>query len=301
MKTVVFLNAHSRQGGRLAERVSKELPTIIKDHQIIETIIVNDSLDFEHALKKLKAFKSFDCVIVGSGDGTIVAVLNALKHRRDIIYGFIPLGTSNTFVRSLGLPPDYKKAMRVIKNGVHTKASLGKVSNHLFANIAGIGLPVRVSNSVSNKTKRYLGDVAYVITGLKELVTHNSFKCEVKFDGKTEVFYSHHLLIANGPYHGGLALSKELSAFDNTLLIVSFGTNSGRLRYAKSIVRFGLEKHLNDPDTKIFPVTSANITTHPVRHIEVDGETVGKTPALFTVKQNAIAVFVPKQKVLSRK
>lgn len=295
MKTAIVLNTHSRQAGKLAEQVTKLLKKQLNDHEIVKVIIIKNLDKLDKHLDELSRIKNLECVIVGSGDGTLVAVLNKLKNRKNLVYGFLPLGTSNTFVRSLGISADYKKAIKNINNGHTSKVSLGEVNGHLFANMAGVGLPVRVSENISNTTKKYLGPIAYILSGLSNLMFHQAFSCDIKADGKNIQFRTHHLLIANAPYHGDLPVSKKASAYNNQLVIVSFGTGKSRLKYTKSMLRFGLQNHTKDPDTKIIPFKKATIKTKPIRKVEIDGEVVTKTPAKLLIRPKAITVFTPKK------
>lgn len=285
----------------MVNRVAEELSKLLPDHQIVETIVVRKLDDMETSLNRLKRHKRLQCVIVGGGDGTLITVLDAMKDRHGVTYGFLPLGTSNTFVRSLGIPLTYEDAVKIIQKGYVRKSSLGEINGRIFANMAGIGLPVQVSDKISNTAKRYLGTAAYVTSGIHQLAKHEAFKCEVRTPKETITFTTHHLLIANGPYHGHIPVTESLSVHDDKLMLISFGTDESKLRYAKSMIRLGLERHLNDPDTRIFPITTATITTEPEQEIEADGEVIAKTPAKVQIKKSAIRVFVPAEKSRSRK
>ena len=138
MRTVLFINAHSRQARKRADDVIENLKDI-KKFNIIDVIVVEHLEQIDDYLARLAKIKRLQCVIVGSGDGTIVAVLNALKNRKKIVFGFLPLGTSNTFVRSIGLPLNADDALDVIRKQKIRPASLGSVNDIIFANIAGVG------------------------------------------------------------------------------------------------------------------------------------------------------------------
>ncbi len=296
MKTVIILNSHSRQAGKLIDEVILDLKKQLASHDIVKIIVIKNLKNLNRALDGVSKMKNLECVIIGSGDGTLVAVLDKLKNRSNINYGFLPLGTSNTFVRSLGLPDDYKKAIKIIGKGFTQKVSLGEANGHIFANMAGVGLPVRVSENISNKTKRIFGPLAYMFSGVSNLIFHRSFRCTIKSDNQTINLETHHLLIANAPYHGDLPVTKKASAYNNQLAIISFGTDKSRLRYIKSMLRFGLQNHLTDPDTKILPVKQAKITTYPKRKVEIDGEVATNTPLKVRVLPQAISVFVPQKR-----
>jgi YegS/Rv2252/BmrU family lipid kinase len=227
---------------------------------------------------------------VGSGDGTIVAVLNAL-HDRKITYGFLPLGTSNTFVRSLGLPLTYPLARRVILRQQARPASLGAINGKLFANIAGIGIPTEVTKTTTNKIKKILGPFAYVVNGVKALIGSQAIYCHVVNDDINEHFYTHYLLFANGRYHGNLPLGKEVSAYNDKLVLMAFGVSQKRRHNAEALVRLFFRRYKKAPQVRTIPFERLYITTKPKQRIEADGEIMSQTPATIEIKKNAINVF----------
>src|SRR5574338_669941 len=106
MHTVVFINSHSRQAAKHVAAIRRYFQRANQPFEILDFVVIDELDKLDESLEKLTRTKNLQAVIVGSGDGTIVAVLNALKHRPDIVYGFLPLGTSNTFARSLNIPLD---------------------------------------------------------------------------------------------------------------------------------------------------------------------------------------------------
>lgn len=290
MRTVLFINAHSRQAKKLADTVTESIKSIDK-LKVVDVIIVEQLGQIDEYLKRLAKTRRLQCVIVGSGDGTIVAVLNALKNKNKIVFGFLPLGTSNTFVRSIGLPLDIDEALEVVRKQKIRPASLGSVNGLIFANIAGVGLPVRVARNLTNRTKKYLGPFAYLVSGLKELISHTAFYCTIESDKGSESFYTHYLLIANGKWHGPVAVSNYASVYRNQLVILAVGTNQSRWKYAVSMIRFGLGKHHNDPNVRVIPLKEARIITRPNRAVEADGEVITATPAEVKIIKDAIKVF----------
>lgn len=290
LRTALFLNAHSRQARKIYNSVVDDFVKKQKKFEIVEVIVVKNLKQMDYHLDVLKSIKQLDCVIVGSGDGTIVAVLNALRDR-DITYGFLPLGTSNTFIRSLGLPLAYPRAKDVILKQQAKAASLGVVNGILFANIAGVGVPSKVTENLSNRVKRFLGPFAYIVSGVKALVKHPAFYCHITNDEINEGFYTHYLLLANGKYHGNIPLGKEVSAYNDQLMLIAFGTSTNRLHNVQAMLSLLFRRHQKDKRVRMIPFASARITTQPRRNIEADGEVISRTPATVEIKKNAIKVF----------
>lgn len=290
MRTVVFINTHSRQGAANVDAVRAFFERKHSPFKLLDFIVVENLKDFDACIKKLKQHTTVECVIVGSGDGTIVTILNALKDRKELTYGFLPLGTSNTFVKSLGLPSRVEEVLELLPKGHVNSASLGSINGKLFANIADIGVPTKVAENVTNKEKKYLGPVAYVTSGIREMLRHDAIWCELEINGKRETFYTHQVLIANGKYRGPIAISKKTSAFSDTLTL-GYSASISRWTYAKDMLAFLTGKKSQRPSLVLKPIESAVLLTKPVQNIQADGEVIGKTPAKIKIIKNAIQVI----------
>src|SRR5215207_4712026 len=99
MRTVVFINSHSRQASKNLAAVQKAFSKPGLKFKVIDFIVVEDLEKFDLYLQKLRTRKDMECVFIGSGDGTLNTVINVLRDRKDIVYGFLALGTTNAFVR----------------------------------------------------------------------------------------------------------------------------------------------------------------------------------------------------------
>jgi diacylglycerol kinase (ATP) len=287
MHTVVLINAHSRKARKLLPQIRHDLHEL----KIDELIVVRRKKDFPKVYQKLKDNHRLRRLIIGSGDGTITTTINHLRGR-NITYGLLPLGTCNTFAYNIGLPLEYEKALKIIKHGTPTKVTLGAMNDQLFTCNAAIGVSTKVAEHISDKTKRYLGQAGYVLSGIKELVRHRPFEARIEIDDEVLSFTTHQLLIANGRYHGHVPIAKAASVYKNQLVLVAFGTDQSRLQHAKSMARFALKKHHADESTLIMPFRHAMLTTTPLRNIEADGEVAGATPVELRIMPDAITVLV---------
>ena len=70
--------------------------------------------------------QGYKFVIVGGGDGTISSVVDHFAYAR-VLFGVIPLGTANSFARTLGIPLNLSDAVDVLVNGKVADVDLGKI------------------------------------------------------------------------------------------------------------------------------------------------------------------------------
>lgn len=233
-----------------------------------------------------------ELLIVGSGDGTISEVVDHLAYQNTAL-GFIPLGTTNNFARSTGIPLDLPGAVEAILQGSVQAIDLGVVNQHdYFANVASIGLSVELAAAVTNRLKRRLGRLAYPLAGLRVLARHNAFKAVIKHDGGTLRVRTHQMVIANGRSHAGRSIARDASIDNQSLTIFRLG-RPGRLQLIKALAGFSLRQNRNLAQKDYLITRRAVISTDPACAVEIDGEIKTTTPASFDVAGGALYIITP--------
>jgi diacylglycerol kinase-like protein len=89
-------------------------------------------------------------IVVGGGDGTLSAIVDYFAYQ-NVVVGLLPLGTGNSFARSLGIPLSLEGAIEGITNGKVVDIDLGKVDGDYFANVASIGFSAEVARKTSRR------------------------------------------------------------------------------------------------------------------------------------------------------
>ena len=111
-------------------------------------------------------------VIVGGGDGTLSSVVDHFVGK-DTVFAVLPIGTANSFARTLGVPLDMDGATDVIAYGRRKRIDLGIIDGDYFANAAALGLSPLIADTVPAGLKRYLGIFGYLIGQDSESVNHD--------------------------------------------------------------------------------------------------------------------------------
>ncbi len=73
--------------------------------------------------KAAEGAMAYDALIFSGGDGTFNLVLGGVGERK-VDLGYLPSGTANDVARSLGIPKNVKKALKVILGGKARNAGL---------------------------------------------------------------------------------------------------------------------------------------------------------------------------------
>jgi diacylglycerol kinase (ATP) len=124
-----------------------------------------------------------DLLIVGGGDGTLSEAARCLAYQ-DMALGILPLGTTNNFARTLGIPLDVPGAIGVLAAAKVADVDLGKAGDAVFANLVSTGLSSRVAAAVPHQLKRVAGRAAYPLTALAALPRHRPLHASITAGGR---------------------------------------------------------------------------------------------------------------------
>jgi YegS/Rv2252/BmrU family lipid kinase len=287
-RAVLVVNTHSRRGNarfREAERLLK-----VRGFTLDGVYPVRQAERLPDIIREAIG-RGHRCIIVGGGDGTISSVVDHFAHT-DAVFGLLPLGTANSFARSLGVPLDLEGAVDVIAAGRVADVDLVKINNDYFANGASIGLPADVGKATTPRLKRWFGRFAYVISGTRLFFGFHPFRCRVVADGRETVFQAVEVRIVNGTHQGGVAVT-DLAHPDTGDVVVQAVKGGSRWVIAREWARIVLHLPLPAADHYEVAAREVLIETEPAHDIAVDGEVLTATPAEISVARNALLVFAP--------
>lgn len=236
----------------------------------------------------------FSLVIAAGGDGTYNEVANGLAHT-DCQMAILPLGTTNVLAKELDIPENIEKAVNIIlKGAVHT-VSLGKivaahhgapVSRYFFL-MAGIGFDGSAIYNFSARLKKYSGKGAYIAGGLKALIKYSPEILTFKINGKDYKGYS--TIIGNASKYGGnMKATPDASLLEPALYvcIMHGGKRLDVVRYTAGIIT---GRHLRFKDVTYLKASA--IEVNGAAPIQIDGDYVGRTPAIITVSPEALKLI----------
>lgn len=295
---IVIINTRSRKARR-----SFDAALALLARQGITVLAAHDVTDPGELAGILgRELDAHDCplVIIGGGDGTISEVVDLLAGT-DRVLGLLPLGTSNNFARTLGIPLDLRAAVEVIANGKLADVDLGLVApagggadelGDYFANVASIGVSARIATSVPGWSKRFFGRLAYVITAVKVIASQPSFDVTLTIDGVSDHLRAQQVVIANGRFHAGRPIAESASADDRRLTVQTI-TAPRRTHLAIVLLSYLAGRGDRSPHTLLTTASHATIDCAPAQAIEIDGELKATTPVRISVAAEALNVLVP--------
>lgn len=247
--------------------------------------------DLEEHLRRAIALGP-DLLVAGGGDGTISTAGRMLGHR-DMALGLLPLGTTNNFARTVGIPPDLDTAIATLTGGSVIDVDLGIAGDMPFTNHVGIGLSAEVMTSVPSRLKRTLGRLAYPLTALGLLSRHRPLRATLKAGGREIVFDTHQVYVANGGFHAGRPITADAHADDRLLVAYPVG-GATRRELLRETARNALTGHRRTLHERPFlAVGELWLETDRPAAVEVDGEPCGRTPLRIALDANALRIMAP--------
>lgn len=229
------------------------------------------------------------------------AVANQLADTQAVL-GVLPLGTSNDFARSLGIPMQIERAVRLFREGKVSTIDLGRLvvpgrpPIH-FVHAATAGLNVSFAKLATRASlRRRLGRLTYAFAAAVALRDRRSFACEIQYEGRRERLRLTHLSVINAPVFGGfLGLRASGSNPDDRLLDV-LAVEDLRLGGVLLAALYQLFR-VRRPLEGVHALHVREMRVHSDERLEValDGEVLGRLPADFSVAGEALRVVTPVQ------
>lgn len=287
-QAILIVNAMSRRGADAFEEVRDKLRAAGID--LTEAHAITEPQEMDPAVKR--AIKRAPMVIVGGGDGSLSSNVDHFVGT-DTVFAVLPLGTANSFAKTLGIGDDLDAAIDTIANGCRRRIDLGVIDGDYFANAAALGLSPLIADTVPHNLKRYLGMVGYLLWAIRVAFKFRPFKLRVTLDDGTVVSsWATEARIANGTHHGGVELVEDQELDSGEIVIQAVtGKSLWGLAWSWFATLFKLRQRKQTVTEwwgqKLY------LEARPAQKISIDGEIAAKTPVTVEVADACIDVAAP--------
>jgi diacylglycerol kinase (ATP) len=162
--------------------------------------------------------QKFEMVVAVGGDGTINEVGRALFNS-ELTLGVIPAGSGNGFARNFKIPLDQEGAIRTLLQPETKYIDVGKINDHHFFNVAGLGLDAEISRNFEEFGIR--GPLPYFLVGTRSFMLYQPKPVKLLFEDQQLEFEPLLVSIANAPEYGnGAIIAPEAQPDDGILNVV---------------------------------------------------------------------------------
>ena len=239
-----------------------------------------------------------DKIVIVGGDGTLNAALDGLVDS-GLPLGVIPAGTANDLARTLGIPIDTQAACQAILEGNSQEIDVGWVNGKHYFNVASLGLSVKITEQLSNRSKSRWGILAYLLTAARVIMQSRPFSATIRSGTALIRVRTIQIAVGNGRYYGGgMTVADDASIVDSQLNLYSL-----EIEHWWQIIPLLAAMYRGDlykaRHVRTLRGTGFAIETPKSRKLNTDGEITTQTPAEFRVIPKAIRVFIPKGSVVS--
>jgi len=265
----------------------------------IEAEIYHTTLeDPGEGIARQLAARQIDLVIAAGGDGTIHSVARGLLGSSSVL-GIIPAGTMNNLAYSLGIPADLQAACAILANGETRSIDVGSINQHVFLEVAGIGLEAALYPAAEEvKSRGIWSTLKGVVNGLWTLLKFRPPQVSVTFEHeKARTYRAIQITACNAPYYGvHLNIAPNIAMNDGWLDIVLY-TNFSKGEYMRHALSISQGRRPFTPKIVYRRAQSLLIRSNTTIELHADGTAIGTTPAEITLRPDALKVLVPQKPV----
>lgn len=242
-----------------------------------------------------------DYIIAAGGDGTLNEVVNGIAGQSgDVRLGLLPLGTGNDFARCLHLPASIDANIEILRAGASRPVDLVRVKTdrtRYFINVSAGGFSGVVDEKMTRAIKKTWGPLAYLRGAAAAIPELRAYRTSVRFGGerKSAAFDLYNVVIANGRYvAGGLPIAPEADPADGLLDVILIPQRpAAEMALLAALILLG--QHLRSDSIIYRRVAKISVRSRPGMWFNVDGELVGKEPAVFEIIPGALHFIVGKK------
>ncbi len=260
------------------------------------TVVATERSKHAISIAKKACLDKVDLLVISGGDGTFHECLNGIAASEfSPLIGYIPSGTACDLANTLKIPKDVKKAMDIILNGEVVKMDYTNSNKGSFIYVTAIGTYIDISYVTDSKLKKYLGHLAYFITGIKEFFTIPMMKTKIEHDNGFLRGYFSLILVVNSKKVAGFNIVSNPILDDGKVDVVVY-------RYTPLFnniiyfISFLLSPKILPGVTK-FKTSKLKIYTNHPHKWNMDGEEADSGNLVIEVQKQALNMIInPKVK-----
>ncbi len=287
-QAILVVNAGSRKGADLFAEARDKL--IAAGIELLAAKKCKTAKSMETEVKQ--ALKKAPMVIVGGGDGSLSSFVDYFIGT-DVVFALLPLGTANSFARTMGVPLDLDGAVGVIAKGEAREIDVGCINGDYFLNAAAMGLAPKVAESVPHGLKRTLGRLGYLIWAGWSAANFRAFRVKLEDGKRTVRMWATEVRIANGRFHGGIELI-ENADLKSGEIVVQVVTGRSVAKLGWSYFASAAKLKARHQTVREFVASEFTLSTKPRMKVSIDGEVGAETPLKISALPNGVTIAAPR-------
>lgn len=228
--------------------------------------------DATETVKNLRG--EYSTIVVCGGDGTLNEVITGVMDNPNTYkIGYIPSGTLNEWSQGLKISRSQAKAARDIISGRVVELDIGKFGDRYFTYTASFGAFTEASYSAPQNVKNVLGQVAYVLEGVKSLGKIKPV--HLRFETNNGVYEGDYLFgaVSNSMSVGGIIkFDKQKVALNDGEFEVILIENPDNIADLNDIIEAIVTRSFNRKCIKQFKAKEIKVYSRAALDWTLDGE-----------------------------
>lgn len=215
--------------------------------------------------------KGYDTIFAVGGDGTVNKVARIIAGT-DKVLAIIPSGTANLLSAKLGIPPNLKKALKIIDKNNIKKIDALNINNFPSFLRCGFGYDSDIICKTPQSIKNDFGYFAYFLAGIIFALKLNIRTYDINFDGKNIKIKASCIIVANSAnmYQNWVSVGRK-NELDDGLMDVFVLNTKNPVSFFMEFLKILLNIKFNTKKTKYFKTNKLMIKNNWVA-CHIDGE-----------------------------
>ena len=286
-----FLILNNKKSGKSPEKkelLTTKIISLFDEHNISTEIFDSEYPRHMEEFVSKQSFENFDAVIGLGGDGTSNEIISGIQRRENPTVppvGFIPLGTGNDFLRSLGNLNPMNWVNKIVK-GETRKVDIIEIStkDKTFFSQLLTGWGVFYDGAVAAEKYRFLGPLKYTAGAIESLLKSKKRKAKITVNGEVYEDDFWGAMICNTQFIGGGLLMARDAKIDDGIFEFFLVKNVSRIKLIFLFIQLALKIPLSPSLVNTFKTTSVEISPEESEPINIDGDFMGTTPLKASIK-----------------
>jgi len=276
---------------QVREEIEKHLSSSGYKYQIYKTTGEENIREVVKAALK----QGSQVVWAAGGDGTVSAVANGVVGE-DVPIGIVPIGTGNALARELNIPLNLTAACDLLTGGHRTRVlDMLRVGDDHFVLAVSVGISALTMAETARQQKRHLGRLAYLLNGVRTILSNSLWPFKVSVDGQHFVVRASEIIAANAgiigykPIRWGANVRPDDGKVDLCRVRITSLRDTFSLISGFLLNHQGRLEELTCNSARDF----IDIQSRKRLPVQGDGEAIGYTPLHIEVVSNILPVIVP--------
>ena len=292
-------------GGRKGQKVWDYIRTYLEGRNEPFTVEKTNATMHATEIAKQAVLNGYRKLYIIGGDGTLNETVNGVLSQSEvptaeITIGMCSIGTGNDFIKTVGIPKDYKKAIqlldtgkpRLLDTGIAYYQEDGQRKSRYFINVAGMAFDAAITQ-YANRNKKAIGKIQYMWSLVRNLFVYQSTHIKLDVDGTKMEDTGFCVNVGNCRYAGGGMMIVPQAIPDDGLFHVTFITDISKINVVRNIVPLFTGTFISHPAVHVLTGKNVKVNSEPLCYLEVEGETLGHSPFEFQIQPGSIKVLVP--------